>query len=54
MIIVLDEVDTLISSMHESPVVLTSSLSKCYFFHDVHNQLNDNRLESFFHFSNIS
>ncbi len=35
MIIVVDEVDILISSMHESPVVLTYSLSKCYFFHQL-------------------
>ncbi len=34
-----DEIDILISSMHESPVVLTYSLSKCSFFHDIHTQV---------------
>ena len=35
MVIMHDEVDVLISSMHESPVVLTFSLSNCFFFHGI-------------------
>ena len=34
-----ERIDVLISSMHESPVVLTYSLSNCCFFHEAHKQL---------------